>query len=106
MTPPTKYVKYEQAKGKWNLPAKGNWSYVAFLEVYGKSINELNDNIQHYIENNKLIEEYELENQKFSDDKRRKFDPPRFSIHHYDNSNPSWINDKKRWKQRFTVIIS
>ena len=99
-------MKYEQAKGKWNLPAKGNWSYVAFLEVYGKSINELNDNIQHYIENNKLIEEYELENQKFSDDKRRKFDPPRFSIRHYDNSNPSWINDKKRWEQRFTVSIS
>ena len=89
-------MKYKQGEGYWDNYVHTS-QFIAHLEVYGKSINELNDNIQHYIENNNFMEQYDKSK------KWKEFKNPKFEITHRYEANPWW--NGKKWCQRFDVTI-
>ena len=81
-------------------PEWGSSGFLTYVHVWGKSINEINEAIQHFVENNNIMEQYEKSNIPDSLDFKNtvlEIDP------HQDG--PRWNSARNQWKTTLKVSV-
>ena len=100
LTPTRKNMKsdnYHAEDPEWGY----NDKFSTFVAVWGKSINEINEVIQHFVENNNILEQYEKSNKRQSLD----FKNPVLEIESNTQDNPRWNSANNQWETTFIARV-